>query len=297
MSTHHERVNARVDKRKHPDGRTHVPDAGPHTEHCTRMVVRLQCRAALALCNDNQRVNHLVFSSFGQQVRFCQDPAAPFKKLTKFTEVKDPAPESQALVPESADIGGIRKTTQPKDCLRVLRLPCIVFRVEVYCIAEPTGSTHLAERVERAGDTILFNRTCERYVERTNHCSTCNTRVEGQQDVVQDGKDVESARLANRPRSIFPPPVDRIDGGYKRHVSRGKRDGNHGRQDALVRRLINIKRIGIGETIAFGRQCQRLRTWRKSEEGARWSCQLHKGCRHSVARLHLVSRANLNFKR
>ena len=78
-------MNEGVHKHEHPDWRAHVPNASPHTQHSTRMVVRLQSCAPLALGDDYQGVDNLV----------------------KLADVEHPTPECKAFVPQSAHIGRI----------------------------------------------------------------------------------------------------------------------------------------------------------------------------------------------
>lgn len=58
--TDHHSVNARVEEDEHPDWRRHEANARPHAQHCAGMVVGLQGCASLALCNNDERVEHLV---------------------------------------------------------------------------------------------------------------------------------------------------------------------------------------------------------------------------------------------
>ena len=53
-------MDARVDKREHPDGRTHIAHTSPHTEHSTSMMIRLKSGASLALGQDDHGVDDLV---------------------------------------------------------------------------------------------------------------------------------------------------------------------------------------------------------------------------------------------
>jgi len=84
-AAYHHSVNARVDKSKHPDRRGHEAHTSPHRQHSAGMVVFLECGASLALCENDGRV----------------------KDFVELGEVEPPAPESQALVPDSADIAGV----------------------------------------------------------------------------------------------------------------------------------------------------------------------------------------------
>lgn len=75
-------MDARIDEDEHPDRRAHESDAGPHTQHRSRMVVGLEGRRSLALGQNDQRVDDFV----------------------ELADVEDPAPESQPFVPQSANI-------------------------------------------------------------------------------------------------------------------------------------------------------------------------------------------------
>lgn len=89
------------------------------------MVVFLQSRAALALCEDDCRVEYLI----------------------ELGEVEPPAPESQTFVPHPAHIGAIWQAGLTHKDVGVLAAPCVCIRVVGDSIAESTRAVDFAERI------------------------------------------------------------------------------------------------------------------------------------------------------
>lgn len=118
-------MNEAVDEDKHPDGRAHVAHTSPHAKHCARMVVGLQSRATLALCDNDERVQDLV----------------------ELAQIEDPAPESETLVPQSSNVGVIGSTVRSHVDERVLGLPNVDGCVVGNRVAESSRSVDLAQRV------------------------------------------------------------------------------------------------------------------------------------------------------
>lgn len=79
---YHHSVNARIDKSKHPDWRTHVTHTSPHTKHGASVVISLQSRASLSLGQDDHGIDDFI----------------------EFAQVEEPAPKCQTFVPDSAYI-------------------------------------------------------------------------------------------------------------------------------------------------------------------------------------------------
>ena len=80
--TYHHSMNPRIDKDKHPDRRTHIPNTSPHTQHSTSVMIRLKRLTPLALGQDDQSINDLV----------------------ELAHVEEPAPKRQPFVPQSSHI-------------------------------------------------------------------------------------------------------------------------------------------------------------------------------------------------
>lgn len=123
--SHHKSVDEAVDEDKHPDRRAHVAHTSPHAQHSACVVVGLQSRAALALCDNDERVQDLV----------------------ELAQIEDPAPESETLVPQSSNVSVIGSTVRSHVDERVLGLPNVDGCVVGNRVAESSRSVDLAQRV------------------------------------------------------------------------------------------------------------------------------------------------------
>lgn len=122
-----------VDQDEHPDGRGHEAHTSPHAEHGAGMVVLLEGGAALALGEDDGRVEDLV----------------------ELGEVEPPAPEGKAFVPDAAHIGAVWQARRRVDQdVRVLAGPSACGRVVGDGVAQSTRAVDLAERVNGAYDRV-----------------------------------------------------------------------------------------------------------------------------------------------
>lgn len=86
-------MNTRVDEDEHPDGGCHEAHSSPHGQHSAGVVVLLESRATLALCEDDSRVEDFV----------------------EFGEVEPPTPESETLVPDPANIARVWQASRRVD--------------------------------------------------------------------------------------------------------------------------------------------------------------------------------------
>lgn len=154
------------------------------------MVVSLESRAALALCQDDNSIQNLV----------------------ELAEVEEPAVESKTLVPKSTKIGSLRKPSiTEEDCGWRLGNPGGLGGVVGDRICEAGNTMDLTETVHGTDKTIgaLVASDCSR--ESTRHANKSPGRVRSQEDIVQNDEPEESLGLADRPCLIaigFVPAID-----------------------------------------------------------------------------------------
>jgi hypothetical protein len=126
-------MDTRVDQNEHPDGRGHEAHASPHGQHSTGVVVFLEGGAALSLCENDGRVEHLV----------------------ELGEVEPPAPKGQALVPDPADVGLVWQT---RVCVHqdvgVLASPYARSRVIRHRVAQAARAVDLAQGVDGTHNSV-----------------------------------------------------------------------------------------------------------------------------------------------
>lgn len=231
-------MDARVDERKHPDGRGHVADTRPHAQHGTSVVVRLQSRASLALENDDERVNDLV----------------------EFGEVEDPAPESKALVPDAPEIIRLRETIGVQLDVWVRALPLMSVRVVGDGIAQSARPMHLAEGINGSDESVRFGVMGNGMLERADHGPAGDGRVYGQQDIVEDDKGEEGASLADPPGLIPMLPVVGVEEGDCGRVYGSHRQRDDGLQHGVVDVGGNGERVpeagegSLGDRRGYGRR-------------------------------------------
>ena len=180
--SYHHGVDAGIDQDKHPDGRRHEAHTGPHGQHGAGMVVLLEGGAALALGEDDGRVEDLV----------------------ELGEVEPPAPEGEALVPDAAHVGAVWQARRPvHEHIRVLTGPAVRGRVVGDGVAQPAWAVDLAERVDGAYDGVGVGVVGERVLEGEDHGHARDGRVDGEEDIVGDDKGEERARLGDAPRLVL----------------------------------------------------------------------------------------------
>jgi hypothetical protein len=191
--THHQSVNEAVDEHKHPDGRAHVAHTSPHAKHCASMVVCLQSRATLALCDNDERVQDLV----------------------ELAQVEDPTPESESLVPQSSNVGVIGSAVRAHVDKRVLGLPNVDGCVVGSRVAESSRSVDLAQRVCNTGKTVRVVKAGPGVSQCPVHGDEGSEAVDCEGDIVQDDKGLEEGLAGDPPRLVAAftvPGVQREDG-------------------------------------------------------------------------------------
>jgi hypothetical protein len=179
--TYHHSVDTRVDKDKHPDGGRHEAHSSPHGQHSAGMVVLLEGGAALALGEDDGRVEDFV----------------------ELGEVEPPAPEGKALVPDAADIGGVGQASRGVDQdVGVLARPGVGGGVVGDRVAESSRAVDLAERVNGADDGIGVAVVREGALQCAHHGDARDGRIHCEEDIVEDDEGEEGARLRDAPGPV-----------------------------------------------------------------------------------------------
>jgi hypothetical protein len=168
------------------------------------MVVLLQGGAALALDEDNDRVEDFV----------------------ELREVEPPAPEGQALVPDAANVGLVWQARRRVDQnVRVLAGPAVGGRIVRDGVAEAARAVDLAERVDGAHDRVGVAVVREGVLQCEHHGHAGDGRVHGQEDIVKDDEGKERTRLGDAPRlvlvlAVVPVQVRHHDGVHSRNAQR-----------------------------------------------------------------------------
>jgi hypothetical protein len=247
-------VDSRVDQSKHPDGRGHEAHASPHGQHGTSVVVLLESGAALALCENDGRVENLV----------------------ELGEVEPPAPESKALVPDPANIEAVGEAIGCQRDIRVEAAPRVVGVVEGDGIAKSARAVDLAEGVNGANDGVGLAVVGEGALEAADHGHTGNGRVDGQEDVVEDDKGKKGTRFGDPPRLVSMLTVVPVDVGDGDKV-----DGGNGQRDLVGQRAL-VDVLGDGEWVCKGRLAA-PRRWDRRGRGI--GRKLEDGSRGPVARV------------
>ena len=210
------------------------------------MVVFLESGAALALGEDDGRVEDLV----------------------EFGEVEPPAPESKTLVPDPAHIGAVwqarRRVNQD---IRVLASPAARRGVVGDSIAESAWAVDLAERVDGANDGIGLTVVGKRVLQSADHGHAGDSRVDGQENIVEDDEGEEWARLCDLPGLVSVLAVVPVEVGDGDSVDRGDGQRHLVPQRALEDVLGDMEGVGEGRLavvrVGDGR---RRRVWRELED-------------------------------
>lgn len=195
-----------VDEDEHPDRRAHVAHASPHAQHSAGMVVCLQSRAALALCDNDESVQDLV----------------------ELAEVEDPAPEGQSLVPQSSNISGVGVSVRAHVDERVLGLPDVDGRVVGCSVAETSRSVDLAHRVGDAGKAVGVVEAGPGVHKGSEHGDEGGEAVDGERDIVQDDEGLEEGLACNPPRLVVTLAVPGVQAEDDEDVGGGEQEGHLG---------------------------------------------------------------------
>jgi hypothetical protein len=258
-------VDAGVDQNEHPDGRRHEAHASPHGQHSAGVVVLLERGAALALDEDNDRVEDFV----------------------ELGEVEPPAPEGKALVPDPANVGLVGQARRRVDQdVRVLAGPAAGGRIVRDGVAEAARAVDLAESVDGAHDRVGVAVVREGVLQRAHHGHAGDGRVHGQEDIVEDDEGEERARLGDAPRlvlvlAVVPVQVRHRDGIHSRNAQR-----DLVAQRALKDVLGDVERVREGRRFRVRvRDRGRRRVGRELEDRPRGEVgrvQRWAGARHDV---------------
>ena len=174
---YHHSMYTRINKHKHPNRRTHIPDASPHTQHRTSMMIRLQRGAPLALCNDNHSIDDLI----------------------EFAHVEAPSPKGQPFIPQPAHVRRVGVAIISHLDRRVLHLPDIDRRVESRRVAEPTRTVQFAQRIRHLRPKMLHTPIRQSLGDRAEHGDEGREAVEREQDIVGEEEVFKRLLLADLP--------------------------------------------------------------------------------------------------
>lgn len=227
------------------------------------MVVLLERGASLALCENNGRVEHFV----------------------ELGEVEPPAPEGQALVPDAADIGRVGQASRGVDQhVGVLARPRVGRGVVGNRVAESSRAVDLAERVDGADNGIGVAVVREGALQGAHHGDARDGRVDGEEDIVEDDKGEEGARLCDAPGLVAVLAVVPVEVGDDDGVDARDVQGDLVGQGALVDALRDVEGVRERGLAGVGvRDGRRRRVGRELEDGPRgkvWCVQRWAGARH-----------------
>lgn len=177
---YHKSVDEAVDEDKHPDRRAHIAHTSPHAQHGACVVVRLQSRAALALCDNDEGVQDLV----------------------ELAEVEDPTPEGQSLVPQSSNISRVRVAVRAHVDERVLGLPDVDGGVVGRCVTKTSRSVDLAHRIGNTCEAIGVIKPGPGVSEGSEHGDEGSEAVDRECDIVEDNEGLEERLASDPPRLV-----------------------------------------------------------------------------------------------
>lgn len=170
-------MNEAVDEDKHPNRRAHIAHTSPHAQHSACVVICLQSRAALALCDNNEGVQNLV----------------------ELAEVEDPTPEGQSLVPQSSDVSRVRVAVRAHVDERVLRLPDVDGGVVGCGVTKTSRSVDLAHGIRDTCKAIGVVKAGPGVSESSEHGDKGSEAVDRKGDIVEDDEGLEEGLASDPP--------------------------------------------------------------------------------------------------
>lgn len=200
--SYHQSVDEAVDEDEHPNGRAHVANTGPHAKHSAGMVIGLQGRAPLALGDNDESVQDLV----------------------ELAKIEDPAPESQSLIPQPANIGRVWVSVRAHADERILRLPDVDGGVVGDGVAQTSRAVNLAHRVRNAGEPARVVPARPGMHERSEHGDESREAVDGEDDIVEDDEGLEEGLARDPPGLVAAAAVDGVEGEYGEDVGDGEEE-------------------------------------------------------------------------
>lgn len=217
-------MDERVKEDEDPDRYRHEADARPHAQHGTSVVIGLQSRAELALCEDDESV----------------------KDLVELAQVEEPAVEGQTLVPQTAGSEAAGTAIRAKDGRGVssIRLPGLGLWVEEGGVAEAGRTVDAADRVDEASNARGAERAHDGATKSVKHAPPGPGRVDGQEDIVENDENAEEEGLADSPRLLavrFVVGVQKLSGNG---VDGRDGDGHAEVQSSVVDVIGNVERRG-----------------------------------------------------
>lgn len=248
-------MDGRVDQRKDPDRGRHVADTGPHAHHRAGVVVGLQGGALLALGQDDGGVDDLV----------------------ELGQVEDPAEVGQALVPETTHVGGVRQAVGQLE-RGVRDRPGLGGGIEGGRVAISARAIDLAQGVHNSGEAITLGAIRPRIAKGLEHADKGPGRVDSKEDIVQDHKGLEEARVTEGIRLVPATLVDAVDQDHGEGVDGGDGDGHAHIQHLIIESVRNIERLlpcRMGD-VWRGNGVWTVGRWEVEERG-RWESDSHCG--------------------
>lgn len=176
VETYHQGVDKGVDENEHPDRSRHVAHASPHAEHSTSVMVGLESRAELALGEDDEGIEDLV----------------------EFAEIEDPTVVSQTLVPETTGLSPAGKIVN-EGGVSSDRDEGARGVVVVDGVSNADRTVQTAEAISGTGKALGTSRVENTPPHTAKHTPKGPGRVDGEEDIVEDDKDLEGAGLGDGP--------------------------------------------------------------------------------------------------
>ena len=179
-------MNTRVQEAEEPDSWSHVAHTSPHAHHRTSVVVSLQSRRSLALCQDNNSIDDLV----------------------KFGEVEEPSVESKTLIPETSTSG--QRSGRNISLASSGRNPLLSRRIVRNGVAKSRWPMELTKTVNDPNDSFRSRWRWDCSLKALPHADERPSRVDGEENVVQDDDPMEGAGLGDGPWLVAARGVDLV---------------------------------------------------------------------------------------
>lgn len=210
-------------------------------------MIGLESRAGLALGQDDEGVENLV----------------------ELGQVEQPAVVGETLVPDAAHLGGAGETVGVNGRgghIGTRGLEAVGVLVEVDRVSEAGGAVKTADAVSGGGRAAGAKGVGDAAAEATEHAPKGPGRVDGEEDVVEDDKDLEGGRLANGPGLLAAGAVEAVEQLDGDGVGGGNGQGHAGVEGTLEDRLGDVEGVHDGEVLRRGGDGRRRVVRREVEE-------------------------------
>lgn len=194
VGTNHQGVDTRVEEAEHPDSGRHEAHSSPHAKHSSSVVVSLESRASLSLCQDNSGINDLV----------------------ELGQVEEVSVKRQSLIPHASALESGSRLPRRGDG-----------RVGA-CVSGASVTVQLAQRVDDADEAVSAVDGGDGAVESLVHANEGPGRVDGEEDVVQHHQPAECGGLGDGPWLVAARGVDFVEGYDGDGVDGGDGEGDAG---------------------------------------------------------------------